>query len=279
MCKVGKEEATFALKPLEGRENLVWEPQPGEVRESQVSCKYFQALKMQKKPATKAKAINKIPSARGKAEEEAQDQQAAEEEEEHPEEDEEEPEDQEEEEEEGDDDKEEEGEEGEEEDTGSNQREAKGEGDHDLGEDEEEEEEETEEENRDEKEEEEVNQKGQEEVKQSGEEAMKQVEDKRHRATKKRPASALENAEDFMVQYIYVVSACTGKNIRSYLLGKSSAQGALKRSRQIIQITPGESRKYEQLVCSLHREAEQKLPCTSDQLRSWASRRKAELLA
>ena len=99
-------------------------------------------------------------------------------------------------------------------------------------------------------------------------------EEERKRILRKRPASSRELQEDFEVTTVNVVQAKTGKSQRAYLLAKNSIQ-----KKQLIQISPNESRKYVQLVEKLKTEALEKLKHTRFLgMRRWAFMRKAELL-
>ena len=80
----------------------------------------------------------------------------------------------------------------------------------------------------------------------------------RMRVIKKRPASQIEKGEmqNFQVGSINMVRAQTGKCIRSHLLAVSVDKTSKK---QLVQVTPNESRKCHQVCEKLKEEAEAKL--------------------
>ena len=111
-----------------------------------------------------------------------------------------------------------------------------------------------------------------------GETRKKPPTGQRMRVIKKRPASQVEKGEmqNFQVGSIYMVRAQTGKCIRSYLLAVSVDKTSKK---QLVQVTPNESRKYHQVCEKLKEEAEAKLIASFAELRAWADKRKREVLA
>ena len=269
VCLQGRQEVRFPLEEVPGKTKLYWMPAPGEMVESQVPTSFKRAVLMKKpaaksKPKAKAKAKARVNDEdveaerneeREENEEEENETTAEEAEEDDAEEDEEEP-----------IQKVDEGEGNEEE-----EEEAEGECKEVKDDEGEEEEEEDKEEDLEEKEEESHKDKKCQEGKKSDE------GNKRFRAVRKRPCSAMEKGdEDFEVNGLYLINAATGKNLRSYLLGRCG-----KKRKHLIQITENECKHHQAIAATLMKEGKEKIKTNISYvaLKHWAKMRKMQLLS
>ena len=268
-----KEEVRFNLTPKAGKEKLCWEV-AGQVIQSDIPKSHLEVV--MKRPAAVMKKPGSARVEREACQEEEDEEEGEEGEEKEEGTEEEEGREGEEEENKEEDEEEENQEEDEEEDEiKDDQEEGADNGGEEEGEEEEEQEEEAERKDGEklkidgEASQERKSQKQEEKEKEEGD-----AKERRTRVTKKRPCAVMVD-DDFIVSGIYVVTAHRGKHIRSYLLAKGT-----EKRKQLVQVTPSESRKYCQIIVKMKAEAEGKLDeLKFEGLRKWASRRKEELLA